>query len=82
MRTKNAMELFANKTRINVLRYWLVYDGSMSIDNDVDQYFCQDYESCEGIGFEYEDETGYHTDFIDINDISESDYESLRVLQL
>jgi len=78
MKTRNATNLFTNKTSIKVLRFWAIYDGnSMMIDNDGNQSYIQDWESFEGFGFEYLSNGDYKTDSVSRNDLSELEYEQL-----
>lgn len=64
------------KTLADAIDYWPVYDGSMMIDNRGNQYYIQDWESLEGIGYT---DTNWRTHWIDASKITENSvYEQIK----
>jgi len=77
----SATNLLTNKTLTKVIRFWPVYDGqSMTIDNNGNQSYVQNWGSFVSFGFDYVDKFGYHTDCINRDNMTELEYVNLLTL--
>ena len=68
------------KKLANAVRVFAVYDGSMIIGRDGNQSYLQTYDTLVAIG--YNDGQSQKTIHIDKNEITESEYESIKVTLL